>query len=370
MKILYVIESLRSGGKERRLVSLIKNLINNNYKIEIQILILSKEVHYQEIFDFDVKVHFLKRNIKKDFKVLFKFNKILKDFQPDIVHCWDNIAAIHFGPICKFKNIPFINSMISTAPPNTLVKLYSKRYLTTAVSYPFSTIVLTNCKAGLESFRVPLNKGVCIYNGFDLDRIENIADKRTVLERFNIKTKYVVGMTASFTERKDYNTYVKAGEKLLKRRKDITFIAIGDGPNLSKVKNSIDSDNLEYFRFVGRQNDVESIANVCDTGVLISNHKTHGEGISNALMEFMILEKPVIASNGGGTKELIIDNETGFLIEERNIDQLVEKIDHLLSNPKEAKEMGVKGKERIENEFSIHKMVKDTFKLYLKVMPN
>ncbi|MCF6296595.1 MAG: glycosyltransferase [Flavobacteriaceae bacterium] len=363
MKILYVIESLRSGGKERRLTSLIKKiLIDEN--VEIQIVILSKDIHYKEIFNFNIKIHFLKRNFKKDIAIFFKFNKILNNFKPNIVHCWDNIAAIHFGPICKFKKIPLINSMISTAPHQDLTKPYSKRYLSVAISYPFSTVILANCKAGLESFKVPVGKGVCIYNGFDMDRIKNIVDKKIILEKFDIKTKYIIGMTASFSDKKDYNTFVRAGEKLLKKRKDITFLAIGDGPNLSKIKGSINKNNLNYFRFVGKQDDVESIVNICDIGVLISNHETHGEGISNALMEFMILKKPVIGSNSGGTKELIIDNETGFLIEAKNVDKLVEKIEFLLTNPERAKMMGENGKIRIEKYFSIDTMIEQTYKLY------
>lgn len=359
MKILYIIESLRSGGKERRLISLIKKiLIYEN--VQIQIIILSKEIHYKEIFDFNIEIHFLKRNFKKDIKIFSKFNNILKDFKPNIVHCWDNIAAIHFSPICKFKKIPFINSMISTAPHRDLIKPYSKRYLSTAISYPFSTKILANCKAGLESFRVPVEKGVCIYNGFDMDRIKNIVDKKIILEKFNIKTKHIIGMTASFSDKKDYNTFVRAGEKLLKKRKDITFLAIGGGSNLLKVKGSIAKNNLNYFRFVGKQDDVESIVNTFDIGVLA----TFTEGISNAIMEYMVFEKPVVATDGGGTNELIIDNENGFLIEQQNIEQLADKIIFLLENPKIATEMGEKGKERIENNFSIDKMIAHFFQLY------
>jgi len=357
MKILYIIESLTHGGKERRLVSLIKELVKKDH-FEIELIILSKDVHYKEVYDLDLEIHFLKRNIKKDIGIFSKFNKIIKKNRPDIVHCWDNIAAFHFGPICKFKGIPFINSMISTAPP--ILSPYSKRFIYNAVSYPFSDVILTNSKAGLKSFRVPENKGRHIYNGFDFDRVKVRQTEESIRNKFNISSRYVVGMTGAFYDRKDYETFIKAGELILKNRKDVTFVAIGGGPNLERFKNSVHEDYKSNFRFVGKQTDVESIVNIFTIGVLT----TYTEGISNAIMEYMIFEKPVIATDGGGTCELVVTNENGFLVEQKNAKQVAEKIHFLLENPEIVTKMGKKGKMRIEENFTIDKMIDAFSKLY------
>lgn len=363
MNLLFVIESLGSGGKERRLVSLIEGL-NQLDSTNIELIVLSKNIHYLNIFDFNFKIHFLKRNILKDIKLLIRFNDILNEFCPNIVHCWDNIAAIHFAPICNFKKIPFINSMISTAPSPDLMHFFSKRYLATIISYPFSNIILTNSKAGLNSFRVPSGKGLCIYNGFDLNRVKVKIPKNEIRDKFKIYTRFIVGMTASFTDFKDYKTFVKAGEELLKKRKDITFVAIGDGPNLISIKKCVKKENSKYFQFVGNQKDVESIVNIFDIGILA----TYTEGISNSIIEYMALEKPVIATNGGGTDELVIDNETGYLIEKQNVRQLIEKIEFLLSHPGLGNLMGVNGKKRIVDYFSIDKMINNMNSLYKNIL--
>lgn len=363
MKILYIIESLTHGGKERRLISLIKELrLKDN--IEIEIIILSKDIHYKEIYDFNIRIHIFKRNIKKDIKILSKFNSVIKDFKPDLVHCWDDIAAIQFAPICKFKKIPFLNSMISTAPPKKLLKPFSKRFIYNYITYPFSDVILANCEAGLESFRVPKNKGKCIYNGFDFNRKKVKVSEDVIRNKFNITTKYVVGMTGGFYIRKDYTTFVNAGQLVLKNRKDVTFVAIGDGPNLEAIKNSVDDKYKTNFRFVGKQHDVDSIVNIFNIGVLSSNMDYHGEGISNSIMEYMVFSKPAIATNGGGTPELIIDNVTGLLVESKNANDLAKKIKYLLENPSISKKMGQKGRERIENHFSIDRMIEQFFQLY------
>lgn len=357
MRLLYIIESLMPGGKERRLVTLINGLLkSNNYLIEI--IILSDRIHYKEIFDMNLNIHFLKRNILKDVRIIFKFNKIIDQFKPNLVHCWDNIAAIHFAPVCNLKKIPFINSMISTAPP--LLSLVSKRYILNAISYAFSDVILTNSKAGLYSFRVPKKKGKYIYNGLNLDRLKVKKSKEIVKKELNINSEKIIGMTASFSDKKDYETFVNSAKRILLKRKDIIFIAIGDGPNLPGIIESIDSEFMLNFRFLGQQYDVESIVNVFDIGVLA----TFTEGVSNAIMEYMVFKKPVIATEGGGTNELIIDEDNGFLIEVKNVDQLVGKIDFLLEHPEIAKTMGIKGKKRIQNYFTIDKMVNNTIELY------
>ena len=108
--------------------------------------------------------------------------------------------------------------------------------------------------------------------------------------------------------------------------------------------------------------------NILNIGVLLSNMSCHGEGISNSIMEYMALEKPVIATDGGGTKELVIHGENGFLIKEKNIKILVEKIEYFIDNPKQACEMGKKGKNRLEKYFSIKRMVDETFQLYTDLL--
>lgn len=357
MKILFIIESLTSGGKERRLVSLIKDmLLIDNVKVEI--IILTKDIHYKEIYDLNINIHFLKRNVKKDLGIFSKFNKILKKFIPDVVHCWDNVAALHFGPICNWHKIPFINSMITTAPP--VVSKFSKEYIIHAVSFPFSNVILANSKAGLKSYKVPKSKGRYIYNGIDGDRIKIKTSESIIRSNFNITTDFVVGMTGAFYDRKDYETFVKAGELILKNRSDVTFVAIGDGPNLEKIKKLVNDNNTSQFKFLGRQQDVDSIVNIFTIGVL----STYSEGISNAIMEYMMLSKPVVASDGGGTNELIIDSETGFLVQVQNEEHLAEKIEYLLQHPRIAIEMGEKGKKRIEKHFSIKKMTEQTIQLY------
>ena len=364
MKILFIIEGLGTGGKERRLIELLKGLLHShNFKCEL--ITLSNIIDYGYVHELDIKINIFGRNLYQDRKIIVRFVKVIKTFKPDIIQCWDNIACLHFGPIANFFRIPFLNSFISTAPSDMTV--YSKRFLATAMTYPFSDIIMANSKAGLVSYKVPLKKGKVIHNGLDLERLKHLNCVPEVRKKYKITTKYLVGMVASFNNFKDYHTFDEVVEKILKIRKDITFLGAGDGPNRKKMLNKMNPKLKQYIVYPGKISNIESLINLFDIGMLLTNKKTNGEGIPNAVMEYMALGKPVIATDAGGTKELVVDGKTGFLLKENNSDDIIEKISYLIDNPDVALKMGEEGKKRIYSEFNLDKMTKKYIELYEQV---
>jgi len=87
-------------------------------------------------------------------------------------------------------------------------------------------------------------------------------------------------------------------------------------------------------------------------------------------MEYMALGKPVVVTDGGGGKEIVLDGETGFFVPPRSPEDLAYKINYLLDNPNLAKKMGEAGKKRIGEAFSFDIMVKNTLKLYKIALSN
>jgi len=114
------------------------------------------------------------------------------------------------------------------------------------------------------------------------------------------------------------------------------------------------------------RNDIDAIITISDIGVLCNNPLYGEEGISNSLMEFMAFGKPVIATKGGGTNELISDKETGFLIEPQNPGELASKINLLLSNRTLLTNIGHNAKDSIQKNFSLDKMTDTYIQLYSK----
>lgn len=350
MKILFFIDTLSAGGKERRLTELMK-VLKLNLDFEFELVVMSKDIHYKEVLDLGISIHYIIRKTKKDISVFYRFYKLCRNYKPDIVHCWDSMTAIYLVPICKFLHIKLINGMIVNSPVKQ--NIFNKFWFRAKLTFPFSDIILGNSKAGLKAYSAPRNKSTVIYNGFNFDRIENLKSKENIKQQLNTDSTYIIGMVATFSEKKDYRTYYRAAQLLLNQRNDIIFLAIGCDTDSFLSKSLIDDKNIDHFRLLGKMAGVESFINAMDICVLA----TFTEGISNSILEYMALGKPVIATSGGGTSEIIKDNITGYLIDPSNPRELAEKMEILLNDADLRYNMGLAGKKRIQTYFSIEKMV-------------
>ena len=350
MKILHFIDTLCSGGKERQLVELLKGLSEHS-EIKSYVAVMSNDIHYQAIWDLCDNIYFVIRKRKQDPQILLSLYSICKKIKPDIIHVWDSMTAVYALPVAKLLKIKFINGMIRNATNN--LGWRNKHWRRAKLTFPFSNTIVSNSYAGIKAYSAPLSKSICIHNGFDLERINLVKEKEFIKKKLCISTTNIVGMVASFTNNKDYETYILAAQNLLKKKDDVTFLAVGDGENLEKCKQLVKEPFKEKIRLLGKRTDVESIINIIDVGVLA----TYTEGISNSIMEYMALGKPVVATNCEGNSEIIIDGKTGFLTGPRDPDSTYKKILLLLNNKEFAQKMGEEGQKRIVNEFSLDKMI-------------
>jgi glycosyltransferase involved in cell wall biosynthesis len=205
----------------------------------------------------------------------------------------------------------------------------------------------------------------------NLSRFEHLTDPLLIRkELFGDSTSdlFVAGMVATFDERKDYKMLIEAAIPIVTERNNIRFVLVGDGKDFQNVKKLVPGSLLNKIIFLGKRTDVESIVNVFDVGILLTNAKVHGEGISNSLIEYMALGKPVIATHGGGTDEVVLDNQNGFLIDPGNTGQLTQKIIFLMDNKPAINKLGNEGKEMIKRRFDLRIMTKNYVELYKRLV--
>lgn len=370
MKILFLIDFIQLAGKERQLIEHLKGL-KKRKDIDFQLVVFSEYIRSPIVNGLNIEIYFLPRKIKKDPSVFLRLYRICRQFEPDIIHSWERMSSIYALPIAKVIGAKFINGMIRNAPPN--LRAFRRARVEEKLLFAFSDIVLANSHAGLQSFNAPKRKSYYVHNGFDFSRIKGLKDPKTIREKFKIDTPCVVGMVGAFNSKKDYESYLLSAIRILRKRKDVTFVAIGDGSNargdgrrstFEKCRRLVPPEFKERIKFLGRQTNVESIVNVLDVGVLMTNLDAHGEGISNSVMEYMALSKPIVATNGGGTSEIVVNKKTGFLVGHRNVEELSEKVEFLLDNKEIAKAMGGAGRERLSKDFNLDKMTDRYIELY------
>lgn len=349
MKILFFTENLRAGGKERRITELIRHLIRVG-GFEVKLVLTADIIHYEEIHHLNIPIHIIERRwIKKDPGIFFRFYRIARAFRPDVIHAWGHMTAFYAIPARILLNVPLINNEIVDAT-------IGKPLLFRKLVFHFSDRIIANSRAGLLAYKAPIEKSTVIVNGFAADRLRITDSEEDIRKKYGITTPYIIAMVASFLPYKDYRTFLKAAVIISAEREDVTFLCVGDGDD-SSARSLVPFRFRHRILFPGRQTQVERLMSVCTIGVLTTHTGFHGEGISNALMEFMALGKPVIATRHGGTPELVDDGITGFLIAAFSIRQLRDMITWLLVHPDLRKGMGKRAHQMIADRFSMDRML-------------
>lgn len=366
IRIFFFIGYLGTGGKERRLIELL-GYLNNKRKYELLLVTTKEGVELPKFFDLDIKMVVLKKNIMiSKLNYFFHFYQLMKKFDPDIIHTWGRMQTLYALPAVVIGKKKLINGQITSAPPNVsfMDSLIDK------INFRYSDVVLSNSKAGIEVFNPPKKKAGVIYNGLDLDRFQNLPNSSEIKKQYQINTPYLVLMIANFTPNKDYERFFKAGQILTEKRKDVTWMGVGDfeeESNLVKSCRHIIGDNA-LLRIHQRITEVEALVNACDIGVLLSNTAVHGEGVSNSIIEYMALAKPVVANDAGGTREVVINEQTGFLVHNETMTQVVARFNHLLDHHELRLSMGLRGQKKIYCEFSLNKMGVEFESLYNNIL--
>ncbi len=363
MNILIITESITGGGKERRLVELLKGL-TTYHSLKIKLVCFKKIIQYYEIYNLkNLSIEWMESPLKKDPRIFFKLIKLCKEFRPHLIHSWGSMPSIYILPAVIWYRIPLINAMIS----NSICIPFTSTWYRKLITFPFSKVILANSWAGIKAYKVPSKKASVIYNGFNFNRLNKLRAPEVVRKYYGITTEFVVGMVAVFTNNKDYTTFIKAAEILSHSNLKITFVAVGDGTLYDYHKTLSKNMQLSNLLFTGRVINIEEIIQIFNIGVLLTNSRIAREGISNSILEYMALAIPVIASRGGGTEEVVRHGFSGYVIEPANASALAEKILYIVKHPKIADLMGHRGLEITKEKFSSEKMVKSTFELYQKV---
>lgn len=358
MKILFFIEAFGFGGKERRLMELI-HYLKQNTDYELGMVLTESRVHFEMIHELKVPIKIIERKIlKRDPRVFSEFIKFCREFKPDIIHTWGFMTTFYAIPAKILLKVPLISSMITVArrefPKASLNNLFFK------ISCKFSDAIISNSKAGLRAFNVNGSKAKVIYNGVRLERFRQDFRPIEMRESLGIKTVYVVIMVATFSRFKDYDLFLDIAKEAARSRPDITFVGVGGGPDWNRINDRMVSEKIDNVVLTGRRSDIEHLIYAADIGLLC----TFSEGISNSIIEYMALRKPVISTDlNGGSRELIDDGETGFCIK-RDLREAVATISFLTDDEKMRQSMGEKAEVRIRSLFSVERMGKEFEELY------
>lgn len=367
MKILFFADSLVAGGQERRMLELIR-YYKENTDHKMALVITNDEIFYEYAHRLGIEIEIIKRKgLKYDPRLFVLFYKLCRKLKPDIIHTWGKMPTFYAIPTKLICRLPLASSLIANSKRN--FRNFSFDYLFFKANIFFSDVILSNSEAGIHAYNVKTPKVKVIRNGVNLERFNKDFNSKLVRQSLGVKTNFMVVMVARFFLAKDYDLFIDVASELSKTRNDVTFVGIGDGPEWERINQRIIDEQINSVVLTGARMDVESIVAASDIGVLFTDIKYHGEGISNSIIEYMALGKPVITTDiYGGSKEIVMEGESGYCVD-RSSKNIAALINNLFNDDGLRISMGERGKEIINVLFSIERMGKEFEFVYNQVLP-
>jgi glycosyltransferase involved in cell wall biosynthesis len=364
IKIVYVIGTLEIGGAEKQLYLLIKNL--NRKKFET-FLIALRSGRMEKDFKKITTLYILKKKFKFDILILFRLIKILKKEKPQILHTfmftsntWGRLAGI----LCR---VPFIIASERSAD------LWKKWYhiLIDKILLKFTDKIVCNSEEVRKIYFKKIDgkeeKFEVIYNGIEIEKYEKLKENPELKNELKIKNEKIILTGGRLSFEKNLETFLYIAKNVKKEFSEVKFIIVGEGEEKEKLLKLTDKLDLKNdVIFTGYRSDLPQLIKISDIIVLISLW----EGMPNLIIEGMLCKKPVICTEIGGGREIIKDRETGFLVNPKDIQKIVERILTLLKNPEIFEKMGEKGYNFIKENFSLERMIQNYENLYLKIFEN
>ena len=367
IRVLIFTDSFRLGGSERQAVELAKGLDRSRFEPVMACFQTQGPLAKELPPDVDDVEAFPPNGFVSvaGLRQAIRFVRYLKDKDISVVQCFDFYSNIFAIPLARLAGVRVIlGARREEVAMKTPFQQRLQRWC-----YRLATGVVANAEAMKEQVikydGLDPKKIWVIHNGLDLSRFDECDGKRDQPDR-TPHPIITIAVIANLRPEKGHLVFLAAARQLRNRFAQLRFLVAGDGPLKEDILQAIRTFDLsDCVQMLGAVKDVPTFLRSIDIAVLPS---LKNEGFPNAVMEAMAASLPVVATDTGGTRELVVDSHTGFVVQAADADALADRITRLYNDPELRRKMGEAGRSRIVQSFSAEKMVGKFEHLYAQLM--
>ncbi len=359
-RVAIVVSHLTIGGAEQLLLELLRHIDREKFDLHIFFLrepgILGKEVLQ---LGFPVSTGIIR--FKFDFSGIFRLARLMKDNETEVVFLINHLNTLFFGVLAaKLAGvracINWENETYKKYPFHKLTML-GRRILHLGIDYVVAAAKGHGDYIAREE-KIPLSKIKVIYNGVDPQRFQSSLSPQEARGRLGIPPESpVVSIVAALRPDKAHHVFLQAARLIVDALPETHFLIIGDGPQMSSLKAlAIDLNLQKQVHFLGFQRRLADIFAAVDINCLSSYPQQ--ETLSVAAIEAMSAGIPIVCTDVGFMKEIVIPHETGFLVPVDDPAALAEKIALLVKDPEQRKIMGNQARKLVDKTLTVHQMAR------------
>jgi glycosyltransferase involved in cell wall biosynthesis len=380
IRVLHIITRLIPGGADENTVQTVLGLDKERFQVDLIVGGQSDELMMRRVERCRVIiVPELVRNPSplKDLKTCIKLIRLIRQERYHIVHTHTAKAGIIGRFAAWFCRVPIIVHTLHGATfhralhPGEAALYRALERLAARVSHKLVSV-------GDDLRRIYLDAGVgkprqyvTIRSGFEIARFR-LSDAELALRRRKIRRElsisddaWVIGSASRLEPRKGQFYFLQSAQRLLIKYPDLVFIIAGDGPSAKELRTLAHSLRIaNRVQFLGHRTDIEDVMSAMDIFVLSSLW----EGLPQVLVQAAALGRPIVSFDAEGAKEIVHGGENGFVVPRGDENALTESLAYLIAHPQRAREMGVRGRRFIGEEYDKEIMVRRIDKLYRELL--
>lgn len=367
-KIVYLINGLGPGGAEMMLYRLLERLDRERYEPVVVALLKIEGPVEEKIRALGISVYILDVRSKFDLGAIFRLYRLLRKLKPNVIQTRLFAADLAGRVLGWLQKVPYVITEIRTVYHGGF-----GRYLLFKLTEPLADMTLFVSKAAAERFIelkiLPPGKARVIYNGLnpgDFPVARGLEDKKRRREELGLPVDGALLLAVgSLTVHKGYSNLLRAIRDLPGQFAWHLVIA-GSGPLADELWSEVRVLGLsEVVTFLGRSDRVPELIAAADLLVLSSMW----EGLPGVVMEAMAGALPVVATDVGGTPELVEEGKTGYLVPPNDSEALRIALEKVLSLSEEERlQWGQAGRRRVEKSFSADRMAAGYEAIYRELL--
>lgn len=367
-RVLFLLDQLNLAGAQKRAVTLARGLDPERFEVHFVCLQAGGPLEAEiEAAGFDLTILAFDPSIRKarNLVQLVRLYRLLREKNAQIVHSFFYWSTVYGSIAAKLARVPVIvtsrTSEYRLKPKGPLFRAIER------ATNPLATCVVAISRAvmrdTIEREGVPEEKVALVYNGVELDRVEAGGDSEALRASLGLAPGDTgVVLVANLHPYKRHDTFLRAAARVVEARPRAKFVVVGRPGAASAAVQQLESELgiAGAVCWAGVRKDIPQILSACDVGVLCSE----SEALGNALLEYMDAGLPAIGTRVGGIPEIIVEGETGALIDVGDDEALARHLIRWIDEPEEARRLGAAGRERVRSTFSRAAMVRGYADLY------
>ncbi len=309
---------------------------------------------------------------KFDHRVLSTLAKIVLQHDINLIHSHDyksDLFAFLLRWKLRHRSPALVSTMHGWALPGLRGRLFW--HLNLLLMRHFDQIIAVSqaTKTEMVASGLPQDLITVIYNGIDTKTWSRRQITPAMKANLGLVGAFpIVGYVGRISPEKDLETWLRAAAMVTQKYPAAQFVLVGDGRDnelVNQLKNLAHTCGIaDKIHFLGYREDLPSLYARFD--LFLSSSRR--EGICNSLLEAMAMETAIVTTAAGGTIELVVDRDTGYMVSEGDVEGMARAISVVIGDSKLRDHLVRNARERVESSFSFDLRLRNIETLYESII--